>query len=175
MHRFTLFTVLAAVAMLTEATPGRGYYSRKSYKKPKPAAPCSNLVDVAVSLKDDGFSTLVSLVVELGLADALRNINAATVFAPTDAAFSAIAGKLAGLDIATKTKIVKRHVLGQTVKSTAIRGVLKAETLSGEIIKVVKDGAGVGVSFPGGSGDRSNVVKADVGACNGVIHAIDRV
>ena len=100
MLRFTVFTVLAAVAMLTEASPGGGYYSRKSYKKP---VPCSNnLVDVAVSLKDDGFSTLVDLVVKLGLVDALKNIKAATVFAPTDAAFDAIADFLTTLTKAQK-------------------------------------------------------------------------
>jgi len=170
MHRFTFFTVLAAIAMLTEAAPG-GYYKRK------PAGPCkNNLVDVALSLQDKGFSTLVGLVNELGLVDALKNVKAATVFAPTDDAFNAISETLASLDTATKLKIVKRHVIpGKKVKSAAIPPELSVPTLSGEKIKVVSDGAGVGVSFPNGSGARSNVVKADVDACNGVIHAIDAV
>ena len=47
------------------------------------------------------------------------------------------------------------------------------KTLGGAKIDVVKDAAGVGVSFNGGA--RSNVVIADVLACNGVIHAIDSV
>merc|ERR1711893_13985 len=74
MLRFTVFTVLATVAMLTEAAPGGGYYYKKSYKKPAPApapatrtAAVGNLVEVAVGL--DGFSTLVGLVKDLGLVE----------------------------------------------------------------------------------------------------------
>merc|ERR1711973_1037319 len=169
MHRFTVFTVLAAVAMLTEAAPG-GYYRKK-----KPA-PCSgNLVDVAVSLKDDGYSTLVDLVVELGLKGALENIPAATVFAPTDAAFNKIAAVLPTLSKADKLKIVKRHVIPKTIKAADVPASASVGTLGGRgaNIDVVKDAEGVGVSFNGGA--RSNVIKADVLACNGVIHAIDTV
>ena len=45
--------------------------------------------------------------------------------------------------------------------------------MGGAKIDVVKDAAGVGVSFNGGA--RSKVIIADVEACNGVIHAIDTV
>merc|ERR1712193_193658 len=84
MLRFTVFTVLATVAMLTEAAPGGGYYYKKSYKNPAPApapatrtAAVGNLVEVAQGLK--GFTTLVGLVVELGLVETLSNVEAATV------------------------------------------------------------------------------------------------
>merc|ERR1719295_776639 len=154
--------------MLTEAAPG-GYYRKKK--------PCSgNLVDVAVSLKDDGFSTLVDLVVELGLDGALANIPAATVFAPTDAAFNKIAAVLPTLSKAQKLEIVKRHVIPKkTIKAADVPASASVATLGGPgaNIDVVKDAEGVGVSFNGGA--RSNVVKADVLACNGVIHAIDSV
>merc|ERR1712109_19492 len=85
MLRFTVFTVLATVAMLTEAAPGGGYYYKKA-KKPAPApAPAQKL---------DGFKTLVGLVVELGLVETLSNVEAATVFAPTDDAFAKVAAVL---------------------------------------------------------------------------------
>merc|ERR1711997_746705 len=149
MLRFTVFTVLATVAMLTEAAPGGGYYYKKA-KKPAPApAPATrtaapgNLVEVAQKL--DGFTTLVGLVVELGLVDTLSNVEAATVFAPTDDAFAKVAAV-----------------------PTASIG-----TYGGENIDLVKDDAGVGVSYNGGA--RSNVIIADVDASNGVIHAIDSV
>merc|ERR1711973_49982 len=173
MHRFTIFTVLAAVAMLTEAAPGGGYYSRKSYKKPDPCS--GNLVDVAVGLKDKGFKTLVDLVVELGLDGALKNIPAATVFAPTDDAFNKIAAVLPTLSKKDKLKIVKRHVIPKTIKAADVPASASVATLGGRgaNIDVVKDAKGVGVSFNGGA--RSNVVTADVLACNGVIHAIDSV
>merc|ERR1712156_339706 len=76
MLRFTVFTVLATVAILTEAAPGGGYYYKKA-KKPAPApAPATrtapgNLVEVASKL--DGFTTLVALVKELGLVETLSN------------------------------------------------------------------------------------------------------
>merc|ERR1712142_479210 len=173
LHRFTIFTVLAAVAMLTEAAPGGGYYSRKSYKKPDPCS--GNLVDVAVGLKDKGFKTLVDLVVELGLDGALKNIPAATVFAPTDDAFNKIAAVLPTLSKKDKLKIVKRHVILKTIKAADVPASASVATLGGRgaNIDVVKDAEGVGVSFNGRA--RSNVVTADVLACNGVIHAIDSV
>merc|ERR1712002_738551 len=161
-------TVLAAVAMLTEAAPGGGYYSRKSYKKP---APCNlgSLVDVAV--KDGRFTTLVAVVEDLGLDGALKNIPAAT-----DAAFNKIADVLPTLSKADKLKIVKRHVIPKkTIKAADVPASASVGTLGGRgaNIDVVKDAEGVGVSFNGGA--RSNVVIADVLACNGVIHAIDSV
>merc|ERR1712156_39725 len=73
MLRFTVFTVLATVAMLTEAAPGGGYYYKKAKKTAPAPAPATraaapgNLVEVAQKL--DGFKTLVGLVVELGLVD----------------------------------------------------------------------------------------------------------
>merc|ERR1712026_80014 len=150
MLRFTVFTVLASVAMLTEAAPGGGYYYKKSYKKPAPApAPVTrtaapgDLVEVASGLKD--FKTLVGLVAELGLVETLKTVPAATVFAPTDEAFAKVA------DVTTGS----------------------VDTFKGAKIDLVKDDAGVGVSFNGGA--RSNVIIADVEASNGVIHAIDSV
>ena len=169
MHRFTIFTVLAAVAMLTEAAPGGGYYSRKSYKKP-----CKNLVDVAAG--DARFSILVAVLKDLGLVNALRNIPAATVFAPTDDAFNKIAAVLPTLSKADKLKIVKRHVIPKkTIKAADVPASASVGTLGGRgaNIDVVKDAEGVGVSFKGGA--RANVKIADVEACNGVIHAIDTV
>merc|ERR1711978_378999 len=174
MLRFTVFTVLATVAMLTEAAPGGGYYYKKA-KKPAPPAPATrtaavgNLVEVAVGL--EGFTTLVGLVKELGLVDTLSNVKAATVFAPTDEAFAKVADVLPTLTTEQKTAIVTRHVIaGKTVKAADVP-TASIGTFGGENIDLVKDDAGVGVSFNDGA--RSNVVIADVEASNGVIHAID--
>merc|ERR1712156_883349 len=153
MLRFTVFTVLATVAMLTEAAPGGGYYYKKA-KKPAPApAPATRTADVGnlveVASKLDGFTTLVALVKELGLVETLNNVEAATVFAPTDDAFAKIAEVIPPLTTEDKTAIVARHVIaGKTVKAADIN--------------LVKDDAGVGVSFKDGA--RSNVIIADVEA-----------
>merc|ERR1712217_127334 len=114
----TVFTVLAAVAMLTEAAPGGGYYYKKSYKKPAPApatrtAAAGDLVEVASGL--DGFKTLV------GLVETLKTVPAATVFAPTDDAFNKIADVLPTLTTEQKAAIVARHVIaGATVKAADV-------------------------------------------------------
>merc|ERR1712026_383390 len=176
MLRFTVFTVLASVAMLTEAAPGGGYYYKKSYKKPAPApatrtAAPGDLVEVASGLKD--FKTLVGLVAELGLVETLKTVPAATVFAPTDEAFAKVADVLPTLTTEQKAAIVARHVIaGATVKAADV-ATGSVDTFKGATIDLVKDDAGVGVSFNGGA--RSNVIIADVEASNGVIHAIDSV
>merc|ERR1712039_647009 len=115
MLRFTVFTVLATVAMLTEAAPGGGYYYKKA-KKPAPApAPATrtaapgNLVEVAQKL--DGFKTLVGLVVELGLVETLSNVEAATVFAPTDDAFAKVAAVLPTLTTEEKQPLLPDTLL----------------------------------------------------------------
>merc|ERR1712156_1051456 len=177
MLRFTVFTVLATVAMLTEAAPGGGYYYKKA-KKPAPApapatrtAAAGNLVEVASNL--DGFTTLVGLVKELGLVETLSNVEAATVFAPTDDAFAKIAEVIPTLTTEQKTAIVARHVIaGATVKAADVT-TGPVGTFKGAEINLIKDDAGVGVKF--GDGARSNVIIADVEASNGVIHAIDSV
>merc|ERR1712109_274422 len=152
--------------MLTEAAPG-GYYKRK------PAGPCKNNL-VAVAKADGRFKTLVAVVKALGLADDLKNIKAATVFAPTDDAFNKIADVLPGLTKAQKLAIVKRHVIpNQTIKAADVPDVSTSVPTLGANIDVVSDAAGVGVSFNGGP--RSNVIIADVGACICVFHAIDAV
>merc|ERR1711972_1132046 len=138
MLRFTLFTVLAAVAMLTEAAPGGGYYYKKR---------CKNLVDVADG--DGRFKTLVKIVSDLGLADALKNIEKATVFAPTDAAFEKIASVLPSLTTEQKLAIVQRHVIPKkTIKAKDVpAGETPIATLGGAEIKVVNNYGKIGVSF----------------------------
>merc|ERR1711997_558704 len=93
-----IVTVLATTALLTEAAPGGGYYKHKShgghhgYKKPAPPAPATrtaavgDLVDVAVGAGK--FTTLVKLVGDLGLVQTLKEVKAATIFAPSDDAFA---------------------------------------------------------------------------------------
>merc|ERR1711997_466674 len=181
MLRFAVFTFLA-LAVVTEAAPGGGYYWKKRYYKkpaaPAPAAPVAkaapvgDLVEVAVAA--GSFTTLVKLVGDLGLVDTLKGVEAATVFAPSDDAFAKLPpGTLESLTPEQAKAIVARHVIaGATVKAADVT-TGSVGTFGGENIDLVKDDAGVGVSFNGGA--RSNVVAADVEASNGVIHVIDAV
>merc|ERR1712156_643942 len=147
-------------------------------KKPAPApAPATRTADpgnlVEVAQKLDGFKTLVGLVVELGLVETLSSVEAATVFAPTDDAFAKVAAVLPTLTTEEKTAIVARHVIARKTVKAADVPTASIGTYGGENIDLVKDDAGVGVSYNGGA--RSNVIIADVVASNGVIHAIDSV
>merc|ERR1712002_327170 len=166
-----IVTVLATTALLTEAAPGGGYYRRKTYYK-KPAPAVGDLVDVAIGA--GSFNTLVKLVSDLGLVETLRGVKAATVFAPSDAAFAKLpAGTLESLTPEQAKAIVAQHVIaGATVKAADV-ATGTVETFGGTPIKLIKDGAGVGVVGP--SGNRVNVVLADVEASNGVIHVVDAV
>merc|ERR1711936_1119886 len=176
-----IVTVLATTAVLTEAAPGGGYYKHKShgghhgYKKPAPpatrtAAP-GDLVDVAVGAGK--FTTLVKLVSDLGLVETLKGVEAATIFAPSDDAFAKLpAGTLESLTPEQAKTIVARHVVAGATVMAADVATGTVGTFGGENIDLIKDDAGVGVSY---NGNRVNVVLADVEASNGVIHVIDAV
>merc|ERR1711978_199576 len=140
--------------------------------EPAPRADLGDVVDVAVGA--GSFTTLVKIVSDLGLVDTLKGSEAVTIFAPSDDAFAKLPpGTLEGLTPEQAKAIVARHVIaGATVKAADVT-TGPVGTFGGENIDLVKDDAGVGVSFNGGA--RSNVVAADVEASNGVIHVIDAV
>merc|ERR1711997_88765 len=139
---------------------------------PAKAAAVGDLVDVAVAA--GSFTTLVKLVGDLGLVETLKRVEAATVFAPSDDAFAKLPpGTLESLTPEQAKAIVARHVIAGATVYAADVTTGSVGTFGGENIDLVKDDAGVGVSFNGGA--RSNVVAADVEASNGVIHVIDAV
>merc|ERR1712241_718092 len=141
----------------TEAT--FGFRKPKPRQKPKP-----DLVDTAINA--GSFTTLVSIVSELGLVDTLRNVRKATVFAPSDDAFAKIPVEvLDSLSLEDKRKIVARHVIpGEVIP---INTGVKKTTLGEEEVEFV-------VSVKGGD-STVKVVTPNIYARNGVIHVIDTV
>merc|ERR1712238_475988 len=131
-----------------------------------------DVVDVAIAA--GSFTTLVQLLTELGLVDALRDATVQTIFAPSDEAFSKLPeGTLAGLTTEQKKAIVLRHVVGGATVLAADVTTGPVETLGGEVIDLIKtDEGGVQISY---MSKVVNVVTADVMASNGVIHVIDEV
>ncbi len=128
----------------------------------------ANIVDTAKSA--GSFNTLVSAVQAAGLADTLKGPGPFTVFAPTDEAFAKIPkDKLDALlkDKAALTKVLTYHVVpGKVMAKDVKAGEIK--TVEGSSLSITTKGGKVGV-------DQAKVVKADVVADNGVIHAIDSV
>jgi uncharacterized surface protein with fasciclin (FAS1) repeats len=135
-------------------------------------AHAANIVETAASTGQ--FNTLIAAAKAAGLAGALSGPGPLTVFAPTDAAFAKL-GKATINDLLkpeNKDKlaaILKYHVVSGKVNAADVpTKATLVETLNGEKVLARRNGARVRV-------DQARVVKADVGADNGVIHVIDRV
>ena len=135
------------------------------------SAPDKNIVEVAVGAGQ--FNTLVAAVNAAGLGETLMGKGPFTVFAPTDAAFAKLpAGTIDALlaDREALTKILTYHVIPGKVMSGDIvaAGGASAATVNGQQLSVVlRDGK----VYAG----NAQVIAADVGASNGVIHVIDPV
>ena len=137
--------------------------------KEKPAL--GDVVDVAVA--NGNFTTLVKLLTDLKLVDALKGMTAQTIFAPSDEAFAKLPeGTLDDLTPEQKTAIVQRHVIADVTVLAADVKPDSVVTLSGESIDLIKTEAGVKISY---EGNTVNVVLSDVMASNGVIHVINKV
>lgn len=135
-----------------------------------------NIVQVASSNAD--FSILVQALDKAGLVSILEGSGPFTVFAPTNAAFTALFTQLGvsginDLSAEALRPILLNHVISGSVKAADI-STGYAETFNntapgGNKVKLfISKGSDVKV-------DGSKVITADVMASNGVIHAIDKV
>ena len=112
------------------------------------------------------FSTLNVALARTGLASVVSK-NRLTIFAPTDAAFAKLGlypNNIAS--VPNLKEILLYHVLGSVVYSNQLSEVF-VPTLNGAAVEVsLKNGVMI---------NDANVIKADIKARNGVIHAIDKV
>jgi len=136
----------------------------------------------AVVSSNSAFSTLLAAVKAAGLANALASTEGITVFAPTNAAFAKIPAATLEAILADKdllTAILTRHVVAKVIFGKVIRfGPKKAyKTLNPK--EKVFTGKDPYLYIPRISTHpahkKANIVKADILASNGVIHAIDSV
>ncbi|MBC7623424.1 MAG: fasciclin domain-containing protein [Aeromicrobium sp.] len=126
-----------------------------------------DIVDTAVGAGN--FKTLVTAVQAAGLVETLKGKGPFTVFAPTDEAFAKI--PKADLDALLKDKaklaaVLTYHVVPAQVMAKDVKAG-EVKTVNGKMIKITTD-KGVMVN-------NAKVIKTDVAASNGVIHAIDTV
>ena len=135
--------------------------------------PGETVADIALDSPDH--TTLVAAVVEARLLPALTNpFGELTVFAPTDAAFTAAltALNISATDLLASpdlTDILLYHVLGAEVLSTGLSNGMIAQPLSTtNTLKVTIDGADVFVN-------QAQVTTANVQAGNGAVHVLDGV
>ena len=148
--------------------------------------PPGNLAQVAT---DNGFTALVAAADKAGLVPALSDPGAGlTVFAPTDAAFDALATSLgfadanamvAALDAATLAKILSYHVLPERKDAAALAagGATQATLYNfpGTTPSTLTVDATSGVTVTDAAYNTATVGPADVAASNGVVHVIDKV
>ena len=145
--------------------------------------PTKDIIDNAVNSSDH--TTLVAAVKAAGLVDTLKGKGPFTVFAPTNAAFSALpAGTVDSLlkpeNKATLTKVLTYHVVAGNMDAAALMkaisdggGKATLKTVSGGTLTAMKSGSGITVTDE--KGGTAGVTIADVKQSNGVIHVVDKV
>jgi uncharacterized surface protein with fasciclin (FAS1) repeats len=130
-----------------------------------------DIVDTAISAGQ--FKTLAAALQAADLVGTLKGAGPFTVFAPTDAAFARLpAGTVESLlkpeNKAKLTAILTYHVVPGAVKAEQVTKLDEAKTVNGAMVKVSTEDGKVMIN-------NATVVKADIGASNGVIHVIDKV
>ena len=130
-----------------------------------------DIVDVAVSAGQ--FNTLAAALEAADLVGTLKGDGPFTVFAPTDEAFAKLpAGTIEHLlkpeNRDQLTAILTYHVVPGKVYAADVIKLDSAATVNGSNVTIRVSDAGVSI-------DDAMVVKADIGASNGVIHVIDTV
>jgi uncharacterized surface protein with fasciclin (FAS1) repeats len=126
---------------------------------------------VEVLSNDPNYSTLVDLVSEAELVEALQAEGPLTVFAPTNEVFAALSEEqLAELreNKELLRQVLLNHVAEGDLDAAKVTQTTTVTTLAGETIPVTVNGDQVEIGA-------AKVTRTDIKAKNGVIHVIDAV
>ena len=172
-HSIRASAAIIALALLGTGVAGLQNAGASTTRAAAVAAPTGDIVATAQSAGQ--FTVLLEAATAAGLVDALKAPGPLTVFAPTDAAFTALLAKLGKTkdqllaDKALLTKVLTYHVLSGKVLSSDITTTLRPTTLEGDKLTIVPTDGKVVINGV------ATVTTADVLATNGVIHVIDQV
>lgn len=164
-------TILIAAAVLISATV------LTSCEKNEDTKMTGDMSIAEYAVSDPNFSILVQALSKANLVDVLNGDGNFTVFAPTNAAFTALFSELgvsgiADLSAETLTPILLYHVLGEEKKSGMITsGYYNTLSPAQESYMSLNISTSMGVMI----NKTTKVLVADVDVKNGVIHAIDKV
>lgn len=148
------------VALVASAFVGYSAMSQRAEK---------DIVDTAIAAGQ--FKTLVKLVQEAELVEALRGEGPFTVFAPTDEAFAKLPKSQVEALLKDKEalrRVLLYHVVSGKVMASDVTKLRSAKTLQGQNIRIRVRNNTVNIND-------AKVVKADIVCTNGVIHVIDKV
>lgn len=164
-------TLLVGIGMAEEPVKvgGQPMYANKT------------IVDNAVNSADH--TTLVAAVKAAGLVDTLKSKGPFTVFAPVNAAFSALPAGTVDTLLKPENKdkltaILTYHVVAGNLNAKALEAMIKSgknklKTVQGGELTLVRNGDNIIVRDA--KGGEANITVTNVTQSNGVIHVIDRV
>ncbi len=134
-----------------------------------------NLAELAKSAASQGqFQTLIRAVQAAGLTEQLAKPGPYTIFAPTDAAFSALPKTTLDqlLQPANKQQLVKilaYHVIPGGITSQQLTSG-RVKTIEGSLVQITVDRASNSITV-----NNAKVTQPDIPASNGIVHIVDRV
>ena len=127
------------------------------------------------------FTFLQAAVVRVGAVSSLTGTTPLTVFAPTDAAFTAAVPSIKSvadinaLPMATLNQILSYHIVAGRVYTPLISNTASLTTLQGGTLSYVASTTALTVTGKGNGGTASNITFPDITATNGVVNIIDRL
>jgi uncharacterized surface protein with fasciclin (FAS1) repeats len=128
------------------------------------------------AMANPNFSILVEAVTAAGLGNTLSGTGPFTVFAPTNAAFSALLAELGVTkdqlfaDKALLTKVLTYHVLPALVLKADVQVNTPITTVEGETFVISP-----ALAITDRRGRQANITATDILASNGVVHVVDKV
>jgi uncharacterized surface protein with fasciclin (FAS1) repeats len=176
-HHLKFVTLAAALALAAPAGATVMVGGQAMY-------PSKNIVQNAVNSADH--TTLVAAVKAAGLADTLQGPGPFTVFAPVNAAFSALPAGTVDMLLKPENKgqlttVLTYHVVPERVTYNDLArrvkeggGQAKLKTASGGTLVATMNGPS-NIAIKDGKGGVANIAVYDVIQSNGVIHSIDKV
>ncbi|MBD2559897.1 MULTISPECIES: fasciclin domain-containing protein [Nostoc] len=142
---------------------------------PNSTTATQNLAELAKSAASQGqFKTLIQAVQAAGLTEQLVAPGPYTVFAPTDAAFSALSKATLDqlLQPANKQQLIRLlayHVIPGGITSQQLTSG-QVKTVEGNPVKITVDRASNSITV-----NNAKVAQPDIPASNGIVHVVDQV
>ncbi|MAO11166.1 MAG: beta-Ig-H3/fasciclin [Flavobacteriaceae bacterium] len=183
MKKFITFTIIATAAFVFTAFTNSNLSIENDSIKTEAINKDKTIVEIASG--NENFTTLVAAVKAAELVETLNGKGPFTVFAPVNDAFAKLPdGTVASLlkpeNKETLTTILTYHVVsGKFMAKDVVKainnnkGTFKIPTVQGGFITASLSGENV--ILTDAKGNKSTIIMTDVGASNGVIHAIDTV